>query len=377
MVTRIFKAIPAYGGYISSLYRNDPLLAYQSFREQLNRFKKDCFQWVVSWGKYNKDPDVEVFETILNSFPLQNAWSGGAFFDRQGWIIDIVLEQIKAIKPHVCLLYSPEIFTPEIVYRIKEINPSIVIGGYDGMNRQDISLYEGYDFVITCSSYISDFYSRNGMPTYPMCFGFDEDVLRLTINRKKKYDLAFSGSIVPGVHNDRFDLVSFLNKYLRVSVCSEFAYSPNGSLVSRHIFRELKTVPFCRLFDYLRLYRDNLGPLYGVEMFQFLRDSNIVLNMHGDKIGFAANIRLFEATGVGSCLLTDWKENLSDWFEPGKEVLVYHSFEEARDVAMYCIQHPSFARRVALNGQKRTIADYSQKLTVPQTISFVKSFVTE
>lgn len=374
MKTRIFKALPAYGGYISDLYRNNALLASQSFDVQLNRFREDCFQWIMSWGKYNNDPDVEIIETVLNSFPLQNAWGNGTFSGRQDWMTGIVLEQIKAMKPHVCLLYSPEIFTSEIISRIKESCPHVIIGGYDGMNRQNISKYDGYDFVITCSPFISDYYSRHGIPTFPMCFGFDEDILRLTVVREKQYDVSFSGSFFPGIHNDRFDLISYLNKFVKVSVCSEFAHSPNGSFISRHVYRELKTIPFNRVVDYLRLYKRNIGPLYGLEMFQFLRDSRVVLNMHGDKIGFAANIRLFEATGVGSCLLTDWKENLPDLFEPGKEVLAYHSIEEAKDIAQYCLNHPEYTRQIALNGQKRVFADYSQRRTVPEVISFVKSF---
>ena len=374
MKIRVFKVLPAYWGYISDFYQRGDCLEAKPFSDQLDYFKKDCFQWILSWGKYNTDPDVEIFETVLNSFPLQNAWAKGAFSNREDWMTGIVIEQVKAFKPHICLLYSPDIFTNEIISRIKEIIPSIIIGGYDGMNRQDISLYEGYDFVITCSKYISDYYSKNKMPTFPMCFGFDEDILERTIDRVKKYDVSFSGSLFPGIHNDRFDLVTYLNKFVQVSVCSEFAHSPNGSLVSRHVFRELKRVPFNRISDYLRLFRGNTGPLYGMKMFQFLRDSRLVLNMHGDRIGFAANIRLFEATGVGSCLLTDWKENIPDLFEPGKEVLVYHSIEEAKDIALYCLKHPEFTRQIALNGQKRTVAEYSQRRTVPQVISFVKSF---
>ena len=41
--------------------------------------------------------------------------------------------------------------------------------------------------------------------------------------------------------------------------------------------------------------------------------------------------RLFEATGVGTLLVTDWKKNLHEMFEPGKEVIVYHSPEECAE----------------------------------------------
>ena len=46
-------------------------------------------------------------------------------------------------------------------------------------------------------------------------------------------------------------------------------------------------------------------------MYQALRRSLITLNSHIDMVGReAGNARLFEATGVGTFLLTDFKDNL-------------------------------------------------------------------
>lgn len=376
MKLKIYKALPAYSGYLASIYGKEDSLKNKSFPDQLERIRKDCFQWILSWGKYNNDPNIEVFETILNDYHLQQAWANELISSMtEDWRTSIVLDQIKSYKPHVCLLYSPEIFTPEIISRIKDTCPHIIIGGYDGMDRRNISLYKGYDFVITCSKYISEYYQRNAMPTFHMCFGFDEDILRLTVAKEKRYFCSFSGSVFPGIHDDRFKLLSSIMKHEPVTIGSEFAHSPNGRFLSRHTFREIKSIPLGRVTDYLRIYRQNIGPIYGIEMFQFLRDSRLVLNMHGDKIGFAANIRLYEATGVGSCLLTDWKENLPELFEPGKEILAYHSAEEAVDLIEFCKKHPEFCKAIASNGQKRTLADYSQRKVVPEVIHFIKQMI--
>ena len=50
-------------------------------------------------------------------------------------------------------------------------------------------------------------------------------------------------------------------------------------------------------------------------------DNNFVLNIHSDEFWLitGGNIRMFEATGVGSCLLTDHKQNLQDLFIPDEE----------------------------------------------------------
>ncbi len=50
-------------------------------------------------------------------------------------------------------------------------------------------------------------------------------------------------------------------------------------------------------------------------MYQVLRRSRITLNSHIDLAGReAGNMRLFEATGVGAFLLTDFKDNLHTLF---------------------------------------------------------------
>src|SRR5258706_121030 len=69
--------------------------------------------------------------------------------------------------------------------------------------------------------------------------------------------------------------------------------------------------------------------VYGLAMYQVLRESRAALNIHADSSPrFASNMRLFEATGVGTCLVTDWKENIGALFEPDREVLTYRDASE-------------------------------------------------
>ncbi len=56
---------------------------------------------------------------------------------------------------------------------------------------------------------------------------------------------------------------------------------------------------------------------WGLEMYRKLAKSKIRLNCHEEIAGnYASNMRLYKATGMGACLITDWKENLPNIFEP-------------------------------------------------------------
>src|SRR5262249_16372899 len=71
------------------------------------------------------------------------------------------------------------------------------------------------------------------------------------------------------------------------------------------------------------------GGLCGVGRYQGVRSSRITLNSHIDMAGpEAGNARLFEATGVGTFLLTDFKANLHTLFEPDREVVAWRSVDE-------------------------------------------------
>ena len=77
------------------------------------------------------------------------------------------------------------------------------------------------------------------------------------------------------------------------------------------------------------LHRCFQGEVWGADMYQTLRRSRITLNSHIDMAGReAGNMRLFEATGVGAFLLTDFKDNLHTLFEPDREVAVWRSIDD-------------------------------------------------
>jgi spore maturation protein CgeB len=82
-------------------------------------------------------------------------------------------------------------------------------------------------------------------------------------------------------------------------------------------------------------------------------ETPLTLNHHGAIPPYANNLRLFEATGVGTLLVTDWKAKLHDMFEPGKEVIAYRSAEECAELVKYYLEHDEERQAIARAGQQR------------------------
>jgi hypothetical protein len=110
----------------------------------------------------------------------------------------------------------------------------------------------------------------------------------------------------------------------------------------------------------LRYPRRVHAPVFGLDYYRVLAQSKVVLNRH---IGFAgtdtSNLRLFEATGMGACLLTDRQQNLSELFEPDVEVATYDGIEECVEKANWLLANDEQRAAIAAAGQRRTLQDHS------------------
>lgn len=70
-------------------------------------------------------------------------------------------------------------------------------------------------------------------------------------------------------------------------------------------------------------------------------------------------MRLFEATGMGACLLTDRASNLSELFEADREVVTYGSADECVEKALYLLSHDAERESIARAGHARTMKEHT------------------
>ena len=120
-----------------------------------------------------------------------------------------------------------------------------------------------------------------------------------------------------------------------------------------------------------RRYR---GEAWGLDMFRLLRSSRIVLNRHiGAASHYANNMRLYEATGVGSLLLTDEGSNLAELFEPGREVVTYAGVDDLVEKARHYLAAEDERRTIAAAGQARTLREHTYELRMRELAEILRS----
>lgn len=85
---------------------------------------------------------------------------------------------------------------------------------------------------------------------------------------------------------------------------------------------------------------------------QIFQCSRINLNMTNRPIRSGLPQRIFDIMGVGGFLLTNYQPELPEYFEIGKELVVYESQDDLLDKIQYYLSHEEERKRIAANGQK-------------------------
>jgi hypothetical protein len=119
------------------------------------------------------------------------------------------------------------------------------------------------------------------------------------------------------------------------------------------------------------------GVAWGLDMYHIRANSRIVLSKHITSVAqqYANIMTLYEATGIGSLLVIDHRQDLHDLFEPGKEVVVYRSPEECVDMIRYYLSHEEERKKIAQAGQRRTLREHTYAHRMQEFVDIVQSLL--
>lgn len=251
-------------------------------------------------------------------------------------MFSILKAQIDHYRPDVILNQAVDHVPDDFLASIRQ-NVGLVVGQI-AAPLPEAQTYKGYDLMISSLPNYVDRFRRLGLRSELSRLAFEPSVIDVLGSGVSTYGATFVGSFTT-VHRDRTELLEFLCKADAVDLWGEnFHRIPRSSAIRPKYH----------------------GKAWGIEMFRILRDSRIAVNHHIGIAGeYANNMRLFEATGVGTMLLTDQKVNLGEMFEIDREVVTYRTREECLEKIRYYLNHDRDRQAIAQAGQKRTLKDHT------------------
>jgi spore maturation protein CgeB len=376
---RLFKASSNYAAFLNYVHKAVPDIKERSYHEYLEQIFKYCFT-ESNFFKINLEQTGEycVEEVISNEEILQKKWAfeNNISYSDNNWYLDILEAQLLKFQPHVFFAHDHKTLNTTFLEKIRRSIPELkLVLGWDGINLGDTVLFSGVDIVLTPAEFITSRYINQNKKAYSLSFGFEESILDRLKTEPEKDDICFIGSIFlrQNGHSLRKELLVNLMKRTDISL---YLSGETDAFKGPSLKRMLSLFKRNSLRDVIDLYKlstASKGNLYGIDMYQKFYNSKIVINKHIDAAAdFAANIRLFEATGSGACLLTDYKKNLDDFFEIDKEIVVYRDNEDCLKKISYLLENEDKRKAIALAGQQRTLTHYTYKQRMEKLDNIIK-----
>ncbi|MDR2800076.1 MAG: glycosyltransferase [Desulfovibrio sp.] len=107
---------------------------------------------------------------------------------------------------------------------------------------------------------------------------------------------------------------------------------------------------------------------YYTELPLFYPCAAINFNCTSMQMKGAVNQRVFDVPAAGAFLLTDYREQAEDLFEPGKEIICYHSPEEAASLVREYLSRPVARRAVTDAARRRILLEHGYEHRVESVI---------
>lgn len=95
---------------------------------------------------------------------------------------------------------------------------------------------------------------------------------------------------------------------------------------------------------------------YYEELPRFYPLSAINFNATSVQMKGAVNQRVFDVPAAGAFVLTDWREQMDELFEPGTEMVSYRHPDEVPELARRYLDHPAERQAVSRAGRRRVLA---------------------
>jgi hypothetical protein len=365
----------------------------------------------------------EIFESIYDVELLQKKWAyeNDIQYDKSNWEEEIIIAQIKKIKPDILFFQHFPPFSIQTWKSLREICPSIKIIMMHMAWIGESPVIPDVDILLVGTKSLVDRYKKEKLNPYLMYHYFDESVHNCCEKESTEnyYPVTFLGSSGYGygpLHASRYWLLDALlkNDLLEAWLWEKKEVDTNQkqkNSIGRYFFEGILGAFPQRLLKSIsknlmvptkirnlsnaqieKLEYINQGleippnplskkyptkchdPLFGIDFYKVIGSTKISLQKHGHtkQVEIGA-MRLFQVTGMGSLMMTDYGLGLEDLFVPGDEVVVFDNHEDAIRKIKYYLSHETERQKIAKAGQAKTL----QKHTARNRAEMINDLIIE
>lgn len=355
---RLLQVHTFYDEYLRHFYRGRPQLAMATSDAQTDALLADGFSAVHLIAPYMEPYGYDGRFVVANGASLCRSWCAENGLDvppDDRLATDALRAQIEAFQPDVLYLTDPITFDSRFLRTLRH-RPRLIIG-WRAANVPVGTDWSEIDILLSSLSGVREAALGLGARSVASFSpGFPEWIAGMVGDVTPDSDVVFTGQATTTQHAQRNAFLASLAAYGEAERfdCAFYLSGDTESLPPP-------------------LRSASRPPVFGLDMYRALRNGRIVFDgrgsiaLTGGRDGVAvdlarretANMRLFEATGVGAFVLSERFDNLEDFFEPGREIEVYSDVHELVDKTRFYLNHPEERQRIADRGLRRCRSQHS------------------
>lgn len=369
---RLLEITTQYDKYLRQFYKKLGNADNLSYEELSSLFAEDGFAEANFLHIQLKKLGIESAIIYYNNRTLQNKWNTSS---KENSYFEILLSQVRSFAPDVIMISDICAFSTEQTAAIKECisNKQIKLVGYYfvSIDNNFLSRSGLYDHIYTGSTYSVESMRKHGIKSFLLRHAFEPHILNVISSTQNQNKICFCGNIFIGeaFHNNRLDMLdAFDNAGLPYVFYGDIIGNPELNMACP----EEKRKKYQDIIQRVNAIKKE--SLYGIDYYSALRQYNVCINIHINSIdkNSAGNMRMYEVTGVGSCLLTDHRNENSELFEIDKEITVYKSMEDMVEKAKWLLDHPTQTREIGFAGQKHTLSKHTYRNKAEQLNEYIQ-----
>lgn len=375
---RVIVVDTCYPGFLTAHYAAAPGLERRSYDEQWRALMARGFGTSDAYSYHLRELGHDAVEIVANCEALQLAWArdhghehklarlSGIFparvraLARRANLVSVALAQIDAFQPDVVYLQDLWLFGARTLASLRRADRLVV--GQLASALPPIRRLRSIDLITTAlPQYVAQL-SALGVETKYLGIAFYErvidflgslDIDTAPSSSRRPHGLTFVGGLSPRLYEEGTRVLEQVAREVPLDVWGFGVEDLPADSALRRRYR---------------------GEAWGLDMYTLLARSGITLNRHGEVAGgYAANMRLFEATGVGALLVTNSAKNLSDFFEPGREVVTYDTPADLIEKLRHYAEHRDERQQIAAAGQRRTLREHTYAQRIPELAEMLEA----
>ena len=318
-------------------------------------------------------------------------------------IMEIGIEKITRFKPDIIFCLSPVSYIANgfIERTISALKKKPKLVTWYGANCGNEAIFSQFDLILSNSKHLVRSLRKKKFNAKFLQHSFEIKIFeRMKLSSKRLNKISFFGNLnldTDFIDRTRmivelrsrikpFDIFAHIerpNSYSnykhelllkRYKISKVLKKITNNNTIQKWAdFSNLPKSPWVLEKDFTNIVNK---PLYGKAMFQKQSQYAMTFNKHSNHTGdFACNMRMFEATGLGCLLITENKSDISDYFVPDEEVIVYNNTSEVLEKINFLIKNPNVAKSISEKGMRKCHLNHNSEIVNNRLLEILSDIV--